>query len=76
MESGAAGASAGGDVAWDASDNIVDATIDEVGFVEPEAFDFRLKPTAIAVDAGRALADFDVAAALKASLGTARPARP
>lgn len=61
LESGAAAVSAGGDVAWEASNNIVDATVDDVGFVDPDAFDFRLKPTSLAVDAGRALADFDIA---------------
>jgi hypothetical protein len=60
LESGDVAVSAGNDVAWDASDNIVDATVDAVGFVDAEAFDFRLKPTALAVNAGRPLPDFDI----------------
>ncbi|MFV8756634.1 right-handed parallel beta-helix repeat-containing protein [Nannocystaceae bacterium ST9] len=58
LESGMADIAPGGDVDWDAQNNITGMAISDVGFVDPEAGDFHLLPDSIAVGAGRAAGEW------------------
>lgn len=53
LESGMADIAPGGDVDWDGQNNITGISVNEAGFVDPEAGDFHLLPDSIAIAAGK-----------------------
>lgn len=61
LESGMADIAPGGEVDFDAQNNLTGLAIAELGFVDPDAGDFHLRPDSIAVGAGRAATQWSLA---------------
>lgn len=60
LESGQADLAPGGDVDWDAQNNITGIAIAELGFVDPSSGDFHLREDSMAVGAGRAASEWSM----------------
>ena len=61
LESGEADIAAAATVDWDAQANLTGMSVAEVGFVDPEAGDYRLSADSLAVEAGRAAQEWSTA---------------